>query len=603
MPPFITVYRSKLLQALQMAVLDLEEGHAPDPFRYADYNLANPSLLDRIEVNLKRGVFRPSLPLELSFPKSEFAIRPGKRIELEDLVLVYYCLLLITGDLEDKLKSGVTAYRVRQTRPPRVVQAATLILPRYLRRRLRIVDPWYNAWPGFIRALRRDYTRYGRRLIGTSDITSFYEDVDLGLLRAELRTRVRKCNLPLVNILVEMYQAWSARDVHLVRQNRGLPQGTTSSGVIANYYLMPFDEVLDRYARSKGLRWYRYNDDMRLIGANREDIRIGLRAIGNHLARLNLIQQGSKTKILAGAEARAELFDQRPRKIQEVVEIVSGSQRITTRSKVSVLRRLDAILETIRDVGQKRDSTALAMLYRAYGELSSDRLLPRWKQDYLREPTRARGILSYVANFLDRPGQCKAVVAMLSRQRGKATDWETAQFLRTCRRMRHLPPEIPSRLNSLAQAKGSNWYVRQQAILTISWLRLISETRQLCALISTEWDDEVRRAIVAIAFLLGTPREDELLKRASRDQSAKVSRMANYLLELRDNSELAKATLKQFRQPDEVFFCDNFWKLYQIRWNDEPNTANMFQRILERSQSRLRGRFVREHIQGLSDSD
>jgi hypothetical protein len=29
----IFVSRSRLYQALQMAVLDLEEGHAPDPFR------------------------------------------------------------------------------------------------------------------------------------------------------------------------------------------------------------------------------------------------------------------------------------------------------------------------------------------------------------------------------------------------------------------------------------------------------------------------------------------------------------------------------------------------------------------------------------------
>ena len=39
---FITVYRGRLLQALQLAVLDLEEGHAPDPFRYSDYNVGHP---------------------------------------------------------------------------------------------------------------------------------------------------------------------------------------------------------------------------------------------------------------------------------------------------------------------------------------------------------------------------------------------------------------------------------------------------------------------------------------------------------------------------------------------------------------------------------
>jgi len=41
--PYITVYRNRLLQAIQLAVLDLEEGHAPDPFRYSDYNVGHPS--------------------------------------------------------------------------------------------------------------------------------------------------------------------------------------------------------------------------------------------------------------------------------------------------------------------------------------------------------------------------------------------------------------------------------------------------------------------------------------------------------------------------------------------------------------------------------
>src|SRR5579862_5240088 len=103
---FIKVSRPRLFQALQMAVLDLEEGHAPDPFRYSDYNLRHPSFLDRIEVNLQQGIYRPNLPLELTFPKSEFAIRPGRRIELEDLVVLYYCLIAISSDLEDKLRVG-----------------------------------------------------------------------------------------------------------------------------------------------------------------------------------------------------------------------------------------------------------------------------------------------------------------------------------------------------------------------------------------------------------------------------------------------------------------------------------------------------------------
>ncbi len=598
---FIFVSRSKLLHALQMAVLDLEEGHAPDPFRYADYNLRDPSFLDRLEISLKRGTFRPSPPLELRFPKSEFAIRPGKRIELEDLVAVYYCLLGLSQDLEDKLKFGVTAYRIRRGNPPRVVQGATLILPKYLRKQLRLIYPWYSAWPSFIRRLRREYVRHDRRLIGTSDITSFYEDVDLGLLRDVLRSRVRKANQPLANLLVEMYQDWAARDVYLVRQNRGLPQGTNSSGVVANYYLMPFDEVLDAYARRKRLRWYRYNDDMRLLGANREDIRLGLRTIGQHLAGLNLIQQGSKTRILSGSDARKELFETRPEKIQALISRIAGVKKLFPRSRRAIIRKLGKILASVGPA-DKNDSRVLAMLYRAYGELGSDRLLPRWKKDYLREPTRARGILNYVGRFLDRPGQCKAMIAMLSRQRKTATDWEIAQFLRVCRRMRHIPAGGAGVFRSIAHSKNANWFVRQQAILTIGWFRLASEARALARLLATEWDDEVRRAIVAILFLLAPKEESQLLRRSSRDLAVKVSRMSNYILRLRTDAALAQSSLRQFKEPNEVFFADCFWRLYQTKWNKDHNTSQMQQRILDDSLQKLHGKYVRLHIRNCQPS-
>ena len=599
---FVPIHRERLRHSLQMAVLDLDEGHAPDPFRYADYNLVHPSFLERIQLNLQKGFLRPSPPLELTFPKSEFAVRPGRRIELEDLVVLYYCLIFLIADLEDKLRFGVTAYRIRREKPPRVSQRATLILPRYLRRQLRIIDPWYDAWPSFIQRLRREYSQYERKLVGTSDITSFYEDVDLDLLRDTLRSRVRKPTLPFVNMLIEMYQGWAARDVHLVRQNRGLPQGTHSSGVVANYYLMPFDDALHAYARRKNLRWYRYNDDMRLLGVNRDDVQVGLRSIGYHLGKLNLIQQGSKTKILEGTEARRELFDRRPDKIEREIRRLHKRKQLSLRSRMAIISRLDKLLATLKEPLTKNDSRVLAMLYAAYGALQSDRLLVRWKRDYLREPTRTRTVLGYVARFLERPGQCRAIVSMLSRQRRRATDWEVAQFLRSFRQMNSFPAETPALLRTMAHSKTTNWYVRQQAILTIGWFRMIPEARSLSRILDTEWDDEVRRGILTILFLLSRDEERELLSRASRDLSPKVSRMANYLLQLRADRSLAEMSLRQFKEPNDIFFCDSFWRLYQIRWNEQQRVREMASGVLTKSREHLRGRFAKIHARTLCRS-
>lgn len=185
-------------------------------------------------------------------------------------------------------------------------------------------------------------------------------------------------------------------------------------------------------------------------------------------------------------------------------------------------------------------------------------------------------------------------------QRERATDWELAQFGRCCRRVRHFPRGLDRTLESLAQSKSANWYVRQQAILTIGWLRLTNEARHLARILFSEWDEEVRRAILPILFLLPTAEENELLHQASRDEAIKVSRMANYLLALREGPTLAIPALKQFTQPNEAFFSDNYWKLYQIRHNPDANTRGKLQAVITRTALDLTGKYNKQHVRSLS---
>jgi hypothetical protein len=54
----------------------------------------------------------------------------------------------------------------------------------------------------------------------------------------------------------------------LVQKNtlrHGIPQGAPISDLIANFYLLEFDKVMDDYARARGARYMRYSDDILLI--------------------------------------------------------------------------------------------------------------------------------------------------------------------------------------------------------------------------------------------------------------------------------------------------------------------------------------------------
>jgi hypothetical protein len=162
--------------------------------------------------------------------------------------------------------------------------------------------------------------------------------------------------------------------------------------------------------------------------------------------------------------------------------------------------------------------------------------------------------------------------------------------------MSYLPPLANGLFRSIAHSKNANWFVRQQAILTIGWFCLASEARALGRLLATEWDDEVRRAIIAVLFLLAPMEEKQVLRRSSRDLAVKVSRMSNYALRLRSDAQFAQAAMKQFKQPNEVFFADCFWRLYQIRWNKDPNTKRMLNRILDDGIHELSSKYAKSHL-------
>lgn len=593
----IPVLMGRLELALDLAITDIEESQTPDPFRNSDYDWRRNRMLERLAKGLRTGTYSPEPPLLVALPKSEFAVRPGKRVRVEDLTVLFYIVLGLASVFEDRLRAGVTAYRVRQSRAM-ISPRRRYILPRYLRRRHNIIDPWYDAWPKFHKRLQAEY-ELGRRFVGTSDITSFYEAIDLGLMRRVLLDQATRPIRPLVHLASDMYLSWSARDVQSLASNRGIPQGTNTSGVIANYFLVPFDNALRTYARSKRLTWYRYSDDLRLVGRDREAVRYGLRMIGHELSKLNLLQQSSKTEILTGRRARYELFDPRPGRIERARAQLRTAK--TIQSKAVAVRKLDRILETVgpRSDADKLQSRTLAMLYGAYREAGSDHLLRRWQRDLVAEPQRSETIMSYVGSFLGRPGVARDLLEILDRRRDVATDWELAMMLRTFRRARILPPGAGSILLELATRKSRNWYVRQQAICCIGWFRLERQARTLIAACDREWDDEVRRSIVTLSFLLDVGVERNWLAECARDLSQPVSRMANFLLALRSDAALASEHIKRFSSPNEIFMVDNAWRLYHSRLNQEPGVQARFARALQRLETLAANPHVRAHIEVL----
>ncbi len=123
-----------------------------------------------------------------------------------------------------------------------------------------------------------------------TDITAFYENMDLGKLQQALKAI--SCDDIVVQGLRTVLEKWAEP------RRRGIPQGYSASDVLAKLFLRPFDEDLER----SGFVHLRYVDDIRVFCKDAQEARRAIAASTELLYELGLNLQTAKTEILSAAE-------------------------------------------------------------------------------------------------------------------------------------------------------------------------------------------------------------------------------------------------------------------------------------------------------------
>ena len=112
-----------------------------------------------------------------------------------------------------------------------------------------------------------------------------------------------------VGRLVSMLEAWQA-----IPSRSGLPQRSSASAALANFFLRPIDEVLVRHGKARGvgaltfkdgtaLRWM---DDVWFFSNSTSKLREAQVRLQDALRSLGLEMNHSKTEVLEGADAEEE---------------------------------------------------------------------------------------------------------------------------------------------------------------------------------------------------------------------------------------------------------------------------------------------------------
>ncbi|MDP8261702.1 MAG: RNA-directed DNA polymerase [Candidatus Ancaeobacter aquaticus] len=600
----------KMFFAFQRSVSELEGGPLPDPFKYAEYDFALNDTLNILVQHLKENEYRPKRAENFDMPKGEFAIRPGLTLDVTDLTVIHKLASDFIVTLDAKLSSGVVAYRLRNDKKKcfRIErESAYYVLPRYKRNRVKIEESWYNLWPKYRKQMKKDLQSKKYSFVASTDITAFFEDVNL-LTLGEILKKKSGASIKQINMIIEILRSWALRDPANIRQRRGLPQGINMSGVLSNHYLQIVDDYLEnvhkRASTKDKIKWYRYCDDIHVLCKTKGRAKAILLNIGRLLRQLGLNQNAKKTNILTAEEALKTMYYSVAEEVSEIVDLSKkrGANRddLIERLKIE-FRQLPKRTASYK----KRHETALFGFYNAARILDSDILLNRAKHDFEKFPTRAKNISGYLRSFVGRKKVFRDISElMLKKNRILLYNYQIAFLVTIFRGCNNQDKKIFDAIVEVARSKERHWYVKVQAISTLFYYGIgyLRETH-LRDFISKRHHKQVRRASMVLLPLLF--KKDEVLKRLddyAGELNVTVSRMANFLLALVEDKEIAISHLRRFTTPNFIFLTDQIWRLWFISLNEKPDVRKKFDSTIKKLKKEFRlNKLVKVHLSAIDN--
>lgn len=139
--------------------------------------------------------------------------------------------------------------------------------------------------------------RRGYRWVLDADLVKYFNNVEHSRLLAEVQERLPVDANGLNAMVLTLVEAWISAGVltkqGLVLPEKGIPQESVVSPILANIYLDDFDEIM----LAAGLKLVRYADDFVLLGKSYGQIKAGEGLVAQTLESMGLSLHPDKTQI------------------------------------------------------------------------------------------------------------------------------------------------------------------------------------------------------------------------------------------------------------------------------------------------------------------
>lgn len=236
------------------------------------------SFFDALELSLRNGEYEPESGYFVYLPKDNLGVRPVCVLSLVDKI-VYQAIFNkdILGTFIDGQLSNKSCFGNRIENDPD--------------------NDYYfvyygNNWEAFCKA-QKDAFDDGYTWKLEFDIQQYFENIPVKKLIEAMRSDFQCKDEKMLELLSAQLIKWSEyTDLHT-----GIPQGLYASGVLGNVYLSFLDRYIEDNFLKENIRYFRYADDIVLMGKDKNDVLQTTEKIVSKLRKMHL-SLNEKTRLV-----------------------------------------------------------------------------------------------------------------------------------------------------------------------------------------------------------------------------------------------------------------------------------------------------------------
>lgn len=568
-----------LTKAWHLAICNSRRSFLDDSLLFEDYAYKLEKNLTLLSRKLENGVYNPEPLLRADIPKSSLAVRPGSRLQIEDWILMYAIVYLLSKEIDPKIPDFVYSFRLRKHPKKNYIFRDVDIIKfpflksKTIRRRVVSFDEWYIQWPIFEEKTIYAFQEEGYEYMTVTDIAAYFENIDHMVLR-DILLRYAPKSEKIINLLIHLLETWSWRTEHGRCIKGGIPQGNDASSFLGNIYLIPLDKEFEKRKKNRDIVPLRYMDDVRIFTKNKSDAREALFLMNDVLRRLNLNIQGQKTAIIEREKVLMDLVDPEMNDINVIIDKIQGKS-ISKEEKQEYFIKLKEICKKRVKITKKpilkKDLRVFMRLLTAFRMINDGYMCDKCVKTITLNPDGKllSNSIKYLSQFPRKVNSFEKVQDLIL-SKEVLFPYQEANLIKLLRSAKKVKPEIIRYAKKLLKKKDVFLYIKVQAALLINDQLLIQKSiNSLLNIFNNESNTEVKKALIPGICQLGEKGQDQFIMDLITNPDYKLSRIGNMLFALRNSKE--KEYIKRnidfcFGEPSEYKIRNNLYKLEVIKY-------------------------------------